>query len=74
MSDYNDAQCNIHSIVWSSTERGTTCPACEAENKLDKAVKLLIVCERFIFDSWSDTKEADALRAKIRHMTKLSAL
>lgn len=34
MSDYNDAECAVHGIQWSSQERGGDCPACAAEHKI----------------------------------------
>ena len=37
--EYNDAECNEHRIQWSSRERGTKCPACEAETILGNALK-----------------------------------
>lgn len=37
---YNDANCDVHNIVWSSKDIGEGCPVCKAEAERDALKEL----------------------------------
>lgn len=44
----NDASCDLHGIIWSSSEIGEYCPACKAENMLSERERQLSIAISYV--------------------------